>query len=340
MVHYFRDTGGNFTTIPQYFKQNGYRTIGMGKIFHPGIASHHNDPISWTDPYYEPEHHGYGGDSWRAIPEEKLKEKPLEDQLSAAHAIKVLKEVAPDAKSGKQNFFVAVGFHKPHLPFQFPESFLKYYPEGSVKLPSNPYAPDHMPPVAWTNYDELRDFDDIKDKYGYGDINSTLPDFKVLELRRAYYAALSFTDSMIGQVMDSLDELGLANDTVISFWGDHGWQLGEHGEWCKHTNFELATHAPMMVHVPGRTDDGVVTERLTEFVDLFPSLAEAAGLPPVPLCPEESGDVELCTEGVSFLPLIEQPERGWKTASFSQFPRMNMSGTTIMGYTLRTDRYR
>ena len=175
--------------------------------------------------------------------------------------------------------------------------------------------------------------------YGYGAINTSIPDFKVKELRRAYYAALSYTDYLIGQVTGALEELGLANDTVISFWGDHGWQLGEHGEWCKHTNFELATHAPMMVRVPGLTDGGTVTERLTEFVDLFPTLAEAAGLPRVPLCPEDSRTVELCTEGVSFVPLMKDPQRPWKSAAFSQYPRMLIDGNVLMGYRARTDKY-
>ena len=117
-------------------------------------------------------------------------------------------------------------------------------------------------------------------------------------------------------------------------------QIGEHGEWCKHTNFEMATHAPMMVHVPGLTDKGLATERLTEFVDLFPSLAEAAGLPTVPLCPQDSRSVATCTEGKSFVPLMKDPSREWKSGAFSQYPRMLIDGDMIMGYTLRTDKYR
>ena len=231
----------------------------MGKIFHPGKASGNNDPISWTDPYFTPKQKsGWGGETWAAVPDEKLVDNPLLDMITASHAKEILKEVANDAKSGKQPFFVAVGFHKPHLPFQFPASFLKYYPEEDIRLPNNSFAPNRMPPIAWTDFDELRNFADIKYQYGYGDINTTLPDWKVKQLRRAYYAAVSYTDSLIGQVVQALEDLELADDTIISFWGDHGWQLGEHGEWCKHTNFEVATHAPMMIHIPGRTDKGKV----------------------------------------------------------------------------------
>jgi len=127
----------------------------------------------------------------------------------------------------------------------------------------------------------------------------------------------------------------------VSFWGDHGWQLGEHGEWAKHTNFEIATHAPMMVHVPGLTDKGIRTDKLTEFVDLFPTLAEAAELPPVPLCPEYGApDVETCTEGISFLPLAIDASQTWKSGAFSQFARRAYDANPYMGYTMRTDRYR
>ena len=94
-------------------------------------------------------------------------------------------------------------------------------------------------------------------------------------------------------IFKELDTLGLTNNTIVSLWGDHGWQLGEHGEWTKHTNFELSTHAPMMIHIPGLTDKGIVTEKLTEFVDLFPTLVDAAWLPPIPLCPEKSQKVKV-----------------------------------------------
>lgn len=339
MVHYWRVVGGNFTTIPQYFKDNGYITAGMGKIFHPGAPSNYNDPISWTEPYFKKDKNYYSDihDTWTAFPDEQLKEKPLQDMIIADHAVETLKKFGTN---NTKPFFIAVGFHKPHLPFQVPESFLDYYPEEDIRLPSNPYAPINMPPIAWSDFDEIRAYSDIKYNYGYGIINTTFPEAKVKALRRAYYAAISFTDSLIGQVLNTLEQLGLMENTIVSFWGDHGWQLGEHGEWCKHTNFELAMHAPMMVRIPGVTDHGPVTEALTEFVDLFPSLAEAAGLPSIPRCPDHSGNIDLCTEGTSFIPLASDPKQKWKTAAFSQYPRMDVSGTTIMGYTMRTDRYR
>ena len=337
---YWRKSGGNFTTIPQYFKNNGYTSIGMGKIFHPRQASDNDDPISWSEPYFHGKRHFETNEnSWRAVPDKLLKDKPLVDAQLADHAIGILRKVAPAARSGRKPFFVAVGFHKPHLPFVFPESKLKLYPEESIRLPDNEYAPVNIPTVAWSKYGELRNYSDIKKLNLSGAINTTVPAKIVLNLRRAYYSALSWTDSLVGRVINELDNLGLTNNTIISFWGDHGWQLGEHGEWCKHTNFELATHAPMMVHIPGRTDSGIVTEQLTEFVDLFPTLVDAAGLPPLPLCPENSSNIELCREGSSLLPLIKNPNASWKNASFSQYPR-SLNKTRIMGYTMRTDIFR
>merc|ERR1712224_1108493 len=177
-----------------------------------------------------------------------------------------------------------------------------------------------MPRIAWSNYGELRNYQDQK---GSGQPGSVLPKSDVLELRRAYYASVTQTDDMIGRVLKALDETGESNNTVISFWGDHGWQLGEHGEWCKHTNFEFATRAPMMVHVPGLTDQGIISDQYSEHVDLFPTLTEAAMGVRLDNCPsgDASFDVDLCTEGSSLVPLMRDPSSPVKTASFSQYPR-------------------
>ena len=142
--------------------------------------------------------------------------------------------------------------------------------------------------IAWSVFDEIRKFGDIGTRYGYGSINTTYPDDVVLSLRRAYFASITYVDSLVGQVLDSLTDLGLESNTIVTFVGDHGWQLGEHGEWCKHTNFELATRAPFIVRIPGLTDDGPKMDEFVEFVDIFPTLADAAGLPVPPLCPRKS----------------------------------------------------
>ncbi|ESO94039.1 hypothetical protein LOTGIDRAFT_153520 [Lottia gigantea] len=342
LVKYFRDVGGNFTTLPEYFKLNGYTVAGMGKIFHPGKASGYDDPSSWNVPYFHASNQARyttKQKSWRAVPTSEYVAYPLPDRQIADNAITTLRTVAPPALSGDKNFFVAVGFHKPHLPFLFEEDFLNLYPRENIRLPDNGYAPVDMPSVAWFSYGGLRSFHDIAKLNASGNINTSLPNDTIIDLRRAYYSALSYTDFQVGRVIAELENLGLGNNTIVSFWADHGWQLGEHGEWCKQTNFEDAVHAPMMIHIPGLTDKGVVTEQLTEFVDLYPTLVEAAGLPVLDLCPEDSTKVALCREGTSLMPLILNPSIEFKRAVFSQYPR-STDGHNVMGYTMRTDRYR
>ena len=231
LKNYFRDTTGNFTTIPQYFKESGYKTAGMGKIFHPGEASGggacavcrgaDDADYSWTEPYYHGVDQWADGNAWRAVPASEAAEKPLQDSQTLAHAKATLKLVAADhAKSPRQPWFVAVGFHKPHLPFVFPDTFLEKYPAESIQLPPNPYAPVGMPDVAWQSYGETRNYADIKKLNATGAINTTLPDTTVKELRRAYYAAVSYTDDNVGQLLQALEDEGLADDTVVVFWGD------------------------------------------------------------------------------------------------------------------------
>ncbi|KAK2146747.1 hypothetical protein LSH36_584g01041 [Paralvinella palmiformis] len=339
LYHYFRKIAGNFTTIPQYFKENGYTALAMGKIFHPGHTSGGDDPISWSERNWQPDLSHWWKDmgvTWTMADDSEVVAHPLEDMQVAARAVNTLKALAKSEKP----FFLAAGFRRPHLPFLCPKKFYDLYPKKAIRLPNNGFTPNLMPEVAWSYNAEMRQYSDLVDHRWYGEINVTLPDEKTLALRRAYYACTSYTDSLVGQVVDTLAELGLENNTVVAFWGDHGWNLGENAAWSKCTNFELATHAPMIIRVPGLTDSGVVTEGLTEFVDLFPTLAEAAGLEPVPLCPKNSESVQTCTEGISLLPLMSNPKRKWKSAAFSQYPRLCISGDVVMGYTMRTDRYR
>ncbi|KAK6186263.1 hypothetical protein SNE40_008333 [Patella caerulea] len=333
--HYFREVGGNFTTMPQYFKNNGYRSVGMGKIFHPGMhASHNDDPISWNEFYHLEEDFGVKThrSSWRAVSKAERLKEPLIDELVVAQARKSLNELA----KGKQPFFLAVGFRRPHLPFLFPEEYLADYPTTRIHIPGNDYAPIDMPEIAWSKYRELISYNDIAALNVTGNLNTTLPDQIVKDLRRAYFSSVTFVDAMVGEVLEELKKLNLMNDTVISFIGDHGYSLGEHGLWGKDTNFEDAVHAPMMVRVPGLTDHGVVTNKLVEFVDLFPTIVEAAGLPKLPLCPQRSTQVSLCTEGKSLISLMSDPDAPWKQAVFSQYLRRS----NVMGYSIKTDRYR
>ena len=175
------------------------------------------------------------------------------------------------------------------------------------------------------------------------------------ELRRAYYSCVSYTDAQIGRVIKELVMQGFSDDTIIVLWADHGWQLGEHNEWCKHTNFEDATHVPFLLHVPSITDGGMKTQGFVELIDIFPTLAELAGLEIPPLCPEGNHKLLTCVEGSSVVPLLKDPNQTWKKAAFSQYPRPaaglhtipgyppfsdNEHEENIMGYTMRVDQYR
>jgi len=135
---------------------------------------------------------------------------------------------------------------------------------------------------------------------------------------------VSFLDAQVGRLVEELDHLGLRENTIVILWGDHGWKLGDYGAWCKHTNFELDTHVPMILSVPGQQHAGSSTSALVEFVDIYPTLAEACGL-----------EVPAQCEGKSMMPLLDNPQRRWKAAAFSQYPRGG-----IMGYTMRTERWR
>ncbi len=338
---YFRRIGKNFTTLPQYFKQHGYRTLGMGKVFHQGHASNDNDPPSWTESFWlghiDTHHHWRGFKrSWLAVKAKHRRRHPLPDDLIVGHATERLKELGEAQDVDEKPFYMSIGFLKPHLPFVFPEEFQEYYPKEEIPMPTRTSAPQYMPEIAWKKFGPLRSFEDIAKHSHTGDVNSSFPDPLVLSLRRAYYSSVSYLDSLIGRVLDTLDEVGLANRTIVSLVADHGFQLGENGAWGKATNFELATHVPWILKIPGITDRGILTDQLTELVDVFPTVSEAAGLPSIPPCPPDSSSVSLCREGDSILPLIHTPHKTWKQHVFSQIARPD----NRVGYSVRNSRFR
>ena len=158
-----------------------------------------------------------------------------------------------------------------------------------------------------------------------------LPEALARQLKHAYFACVSYTDAQVGRVLAELDRLNLRTNTIVILWGDHGWKLGEHDAWAKHSNVETDVNAPLILSVPGMKNTGTHTDALVEFVDVYPTLAELAGL-----------SLPKHLEGTSFKPLLADPQLSWKTAAFSQYPRSAMAthGADLMGYTMRTDRYR
>lgn len=188
-------------------------------------------------------------------------------------------------------------------------------------MATNNYLPKGAPDFALADKNELWSYSGVPDV-------STLPDDYARQLRHGYYAAISYMDAQLGRVLDELDRLGLRESTIIIFWGDHGWKLGEHSRWAKHSNVEDDTRAPLILSVPGMKTAGAHSAALVEFVDIYPTLADLAGLP----LPDK-------LEGTSLKPLLDDPQRTWKSAAFSQYPRA-AKGRKLMGYSMRTDRYR
>jgi arylsulfatase A-like enzyme len=177
--------------------------------------------------------------------------------------------------------------------------------------------PEGAPDLAMHQWGELRTYQGIPK-------SGPLDDELARTLVHGYYASVSYTDALVGRVLDELKRLELRERTIVILWGDHGWHLGDHGLWCKHSNFESATHAPLILRVPGMTGAGRSSRALVEFLDIYPSLCELAGLP----LPEHLA-------GRSFAPLLKDPGGAWKTAALSQYPR-----GPAMGRSMRTDRYR
>ncbi|MBM3735843.1 MAG: sulfatase [Acidobacteria bacterium] len=322
LVTHFRTAMPDVVTLPQLFKSNGYFVQGMGKIFHGG----YDDPPSWSVPWQTPDAPVYAkaaqvpsgrkGKQQRgpAFESGDVADDFYKDGKTATLAISTLREIARKP----QPFFLAVGFSKPHLPFISPKKYWDLYDPAKIQLAPNPYRPKDAPEYALTTSGELRNYAGIPAE---GPVSDAL----ARQLKHGYYAAASYTDAQIGKVLDELDRLNLTGNTIIVLWGDHGWKLGEHGEWCKHSNVENDTNAPLLLSTPGMKQPGKRTNRLVEFVDIFPTLADLAGLP-----------LPAHLEGTSFKPLLDDPNRSWKSAAFSQYPRQQR----YMGYSMRTDRYR
>ncbi|MGC1275690.1 MAG: sulfatase [Planctomycetaceae bacterium] len=338
---HFRDHIPDTVTLPQQFKQHGYHAVGMGKIYHGGF----DDKASWSEPhrspkgttgYARPENQKILEESRQSGRERGLKGRALRrsgrgpaseaaDVSDDTYHDGVVAEMAVESLQSlskrDEPFFLAVGFVKPHLPFVSPKKYWDLYDRSQFSLPANyDHAPKNAPPFAGTNWGELRAYSDIPPK-------GALSKEKALELMHGYYAALSYMDAQLGKVLDELDRLGLAENTIVVVWGDHGWKLGEHGMWCKHTNYELDARVPLVVRAPGKKP-GTASDGLVEFVDVYPTLCDLAGLP----APDD-------LEGTSFAPLLDDPNQEWKTAAFSQYPRSH-DGQRLMGYSLKTDRYR
>jgi iduronate 2-sulfatase len=322
LSHPVRKTVPTARTLPQHFRENGYETHALGKIYHHGSD---DNGLGWSAPTWAPPKMweqavdrasaplSAGGRStaWEApdVPDDAYPDGKI--------AQKAVAELAQFAET-KTPFFLAVGFLKPHLPFFAPKRYWDLYDEQQIRLPEPSDWPEHMPQIAGMNSEELRQYRDIPKS---GPMDPAL----ARRLIHGYYACVSYVDALVGEVLAELDRRDLRKNTIIVLWGDHGWKLGDYGAWCKHTNFEVDARAPLIVVAPQQRTRGAACDRLVELIDLYPTLAAAAGLA-VP---------EHC-EGTSLLPLLDDPALAWTPAAFSQYPR----GQHIMGYSVRDERWR
>ncbi|MFW6132897.1 MAG: sulfatase [Planctomycetota bacterium] len=308
-------------TLPEHFRNHGYTTLSDGKVFHHRLDTAER---SWSDEPWHPNRPG--GGRWRnyQTPENIARAQEHEGRGPAYECADVGDEAYFDGQIADRAvadlnrlvrdggpWFLGVGFIKPHLPFSAPRRYWDLYDADRVHLADNPFPPEAAPSQALHNSGELRSYFDVPD-------DGPLSEELVGNLVHGYYAATSYADAQVGKVLDELQRLGQRDNTVVVFWGDHGWQLGEHGLWCKHCNFNTSLNAPLIVSAPDAAR-GDATDRLVEFVDMYPTLCELCGLPE----PE-------ALEGASFAPLLDGTNRPWKSGAFARW---------YAGESIRTDRY-
>jgi iduronate 2-sulfatase len=346
------DLGTNFraavpdaVTLPQLFKQNGYRTEAIGKIFHVGHGNH-EDPASWSVPHYQAKSIAYvlpessagkgltreealfsnqpaaGLQKGAAYESADVADDAYPDGKIAAEAIRRLQ--GAKAKAGEP-FFLALGFVKPHLPFCAPKKYWDLYDRKSFTLPERRTPPEGAPNYAPTTWGELRQYSDMPDA-------GPVTDEQARTLIHGYYAATSYMDAQVGRVMDELDRLKLADNTIIVLWGDHGWHLGDHGMWCKHSNYEEATRIPLLVVAPGVAKANSRSSALVETVDIYPTLGELASL--------STTNAPQKFDGRSFVSTLRDGSTATKEAVFHAYPRSPRGKGEIIGRGVRTARYR
>jgi arylsulfatase A-like enzyme len=330
---HFRDTIPNVVTLTEHLGKHGYKTIGMGKVYHDEQKSEWDRWInpSKNSPYHRPEiltelqqreaeasSKGLKGHRLRQYtkgPSVESADRPdieYEDGRITQTAIKQMR------KTGKRPFFLTVGYRKPHLPFIAPKRYWDRYNRNEITLPNNYFLPKDAPQISLMNWGELR---------AYSDIPSTgpVPKDKARELIHGYYACISFIDEQIGLLLRELKKTGLEKNTIVVLWSDHGWKLGEHAMWCKHTNFEIDARVPLLIRMPNAEKGGKISSEMVELVDLYPTLCELAGIKTPSAC-----------EGRSLAPILRgEKVSDWRQHALSQYKRSRKTGGDITGYSIK-----
>lgn len=346
----FREIYPDAVTLPQHFMNNGYHAESMGKVFHIGHGND-NDEASWSIPHHKDKVIEYllpestNGELTReeaffTNARKYIKDLPPNKQLPrgaaweypdvldeayadgriATHAIDRLRKLStnPDIP-----FFMAVGFVRPHLPFTAPKKYWDLYDRAKLPLPEFEKDPVGTPAWAVKRRGEIDQFTPVPED------GSPFSEELKRTLIHGYYASISYMDAQIGRLLDELERLELDQNTIIVLWGDHGWHLGDHGSWTKHSNFEQANHIPILMYAPGVTQPKSLSQQLIETVDIYPTLTELAGLPN-PSTPQP-------IDGLSMVPVLKDPDLQIRDHVYHAFPKKR---NQLIGRAIRTDRYR
>ncbi len=334
-------------TLPQYFTSHGYRVEGLGKIFHVGHGNN-GDPVSFPGytyrdkviEYLDPSSTGGGkltreealftnreldripslprGAAWESP---KVEDDAYADGRVARETVKRLQFAKEQEKGGGDPFFIVAGFVRPHLPFSAPRRYWDLYSPDELPVLENETEPKDAPKVAGKRGGEIAAYEPVP----VGPDVSFSEDLRQ-NLVHGYYASTSYMDAQVGIVLDEVERLDLFRNTIILFWSDHGYHLGDHGIWTKHTNYEQANRIPLLISAPGVTQPGTVTNQLAESVDLYPTLAELAGLP-APTGPQP-------IDGKSLVSVLKDPKARVRDHAYHVFPKGKL------GRAIRTERYR
>ena len=327
---HFRDEIPDVVTLPQAFQKADYFAARVGKIYH------YNVPASiGTDGFDDPP-------SWNQTINPKGRDKDEEDKIFNAEPHRkisaALSWLAADGDDTEQTdgmitteaielmrarkdkpFFLGVGFFRPHTPYVAPKKYFDLYPIKEMRLPFAPVGDrDDIPVAAFAHNCPVPN---------YG-----LPENVLLRANQAYYACVSFVDAQVGRLLDALDELGLAENTIVVFWSDHGYHLGEHdGIWQKRTLFEQCAQTPLIIRWPLAKGNGRACRRVVEFVDIYPTLTALAGV---------AAPADLA--GKDLTPLLNNPDATWDSVAVTQVlrPADKRLKEPVMGCSIRTERWR
>ena len=339
----FRQAAPNAVTMPQFFMRHGYRTEAIGKVLHTGHGNH-DDPNSWSVPslhekvveYLLPTNSASGQltreeafftnqmlNQIRSLPRGaawEMTDVPDNAYADGRIAGEGIQRLQAAKQRYNQPFFLALGFVKPHLPFTAPKKYWEMHDSEAFPIAPNQKHPEGAPSYAGKKGGEIINYAPL-----------TIENLKNESIQRklihGYYAAASFVDAQIGRVLDELDRLEFLQNTIIVLWGDHGWHLGDHGYWTKHTNYEQANRIPLIIVAPGINIQGRTTQQLVETVDLYPTLAELTDLP-APAVPQP-------IDGISLVPVLRDPSRSIRNHAYHCYPRRGR-----MGRAIRTEQYR